>query len=553
MRKRGWKKVVALTLCGVMIGNSLIGMNSSVVYATEYEEDYVLEESEDSTEFSDEETVVVEEDSPVDNIEEAVTKEQESDVADTDEAAVENEELSAPEEVDEQLLQADMLEGGTYSVSAAFEVLDIINTQRKAAGLNELNMDLNLYNTAQVRAKEITAEFSHTRPDGTGCFTAFPPKQVSMGENIARGYTKASYVMNAWMNSSEHKANILKSNYKSVGIACYYVKEDTQYKYYWVECFGDTIDTAVFQDGDTITTRAPAIYNGVDYRNIYDFNFYINKYSDIARIYNNNPEGALAHFVNYGIKEGRQGCEEFNVTYYKNRYVDLRTVFGNDLSKYYMHYNNYGKNEGRNGKDACALKGYVTKLNGVDYSAVYNFNYYVNNNSDAAKYKNDDIGALAYFVNTGMAKCHQASESFDIVSYAYKYYDLRKAFKNNYSKYYIHYMNYGKKEGRIATGITKIQGGLTSYAGVDYSLVYNVGYYANRYSDLRKCFGFDDDAYIKHFVNYGMKEGRQATETFNVGIYKDRYSDLQQVFGSELQKYYIHYINYGYKEGRIGK
>ncbi|MGN0496596.1 MAG: hypothetical protein ACI4GW_10255 [Lachnospiraceae bacterium] len=296
------------------------------------------------------------------------------------------------------------------------------------------------------------------------------------------------------------------------------------------------------------------VYNGVDYSAVYDYNYYVTHHKDIWKVYGLDDTGALAHFVNYGMKEGRQGCEEFNVTYYKNRYVDLRNAFGKNLLLYYKHYMTSGKKEGRDGKKACtSIVGSVTKLNGVDYSAVYNYTYYLNKYGDIMKaYNGDDIAALTHFVNYGMKEGRQGCANFNVTSYAYKYYDLRKSYKNDKKKYYTHYMNYGRKEGRIATGTTTMQGGPVSYSGVNYSAVFNVGYYANKYADLRKVYGFDDVAYLKHFVNYGMKEGRQGSSDFNVNSYKNRYKDLQKAYGNDLMKYYLHYINYGKKEGRKG-
>ena len=92
----------------------------------------------------------------------------------------------------------------------------------------------------------------------------------------------------------------------------------------------------------------------------------------------------------------------------------------------------------------------------------------------------------------------------------------------------------------------------TSYVhnGIDYSLVFNPTFYANRYGDLKKAFGSDSKKLFNHFVQYGMKEGRVASVGFNVQAYKSRYLDLQNAFGSNLPKYYEHYIRYGEKEKR---
>lgn len=190
---------------------------------------------------------------------------------------------------------------------------------------------------------------------------------------------------------------------------------------------------------------------------------------------------------------------------------------------------------------------------GVDYSAVYDFDFYCNRYSDIKqKYSNDKRGALKHFVLYGMKSGRQAKASFNVQSYAYKYYDLRKLYKNDFPKYYLHYIKYGRNEGRIATGTTVMQGGLTYYKGVKYSDVYRVGFYAKKYPELRSRFGFDDAQYIAHFVNYGMKSGKQGSSEFNPFRYRTRYPYLKSKYGNDMKKYYYHYINVGKAQGRIG-
>ena len=92
----------------------------------------------------------------------------------------------------------------------------------------------------------------------------------------------------------------------------------------------------------------------------------------------------------WGMDEGRQAKATFNVYSYKNRYEGLREEFGSDLRAYYMHYINYGEREGRiatgyeNTTDTDTEteedKTYVTIYNGVDYSAVYDYSYYIAHN-----------------------------------------------------------------------------------------------------------------------------------------------------------------------------
>lgn len=103
----------------------------------------------------------------------------------------------------------------------------------------------------------------------------------------------------------------------------------------------DTI-SAVDRDGNRVTVD--------DYALIYDYNYYINKYTDLKAAYADDPEGAFQHFVLYGMYEGRQASENFNLQDYEKSYKDLQDAFGNDLHDYYIHYIEFGYNEGRNAK-----------------------------------------------------------------------------------------------------------------------------------------------------------------------------------------------------------
>ena len=152
-----------------------------------------------------------------------------------------------------------------------------------------------------------------------------------------------------------------------------------------------------------------------------------------------------------------------------------------------------------------------------------------------------------------MAEGRQAKADFDVFSYRNQYQDLRLAFGKDLKSYYFHYMNSGKKEGRTAAGVKVLQNPVTIYNGTDYSAVYDYNYYNSKYSDLKSAFKGDDIDLLVHFVNNGMKEGRQASKKFNVQIYKNNYTDLQQAFGNDLKPYYMHYIQNGKAEGRIAE
>lgn len=105
--------------------------------------------------------------------------------------------------------------------------------------LYALKRNASLERVAQVRAKELAQKYSHTRPNGSSCFTAYP-QLPARGENIASGQTTASVVTECWKETNEnyagqgHRRNMLDKNFNSVGIACYRANGKT----YWVQAFG---------------------------------------------------------------------------------------------------------------------------------------------------------------------------------------------------------------------------------------------------------------------------------------------------------------------------
>lgn len=127
------------------------------------------------------------------------------------EEAPPQEEPDAPEE-----------SGGVQEAAEA--VASLVHAARQDAGLSELELDADLCAAAQARAQEIAQSFSHTRPDGSSCFTILEEFGISYraaGENIAMGQRTPEEVMDGWMNSSGHRANILNGTFTSIGVGYY--------------------------------------------------------------------------------------------------------------------------------------------------------------------------------------------------------------------------------------------------------------------------------------------------------------------------------------------
>ncbi len=111
-------------------------------------------------------------------------------------------------------------------------VINAVNEQRVANGLSPLSHSTELSKAANIRAKEISVIFSHTRPDGSFWFTVSP---LAAGENMVKGYNTPDEMMQAWINGESYK-EMLAKEYKTIGVGCYY--DSNTDTYYWVQLFG---------------------------------------------------------------------------------------------------------------------------------------------------------------------------------------------------------------------------------------------------------------------------------------------------------------------------
>lgn len=117
------------------------------------------------------------------------------------------------------------------------QVLQLVNVERSKAGLSKLTMDSTLSAAAQKRAVEIETSFSHTRPNGTKFSTVLAEYGISYrtsGENLAYGQRSPEEVVNGWMNSPGHRANILNGNFNKIGIG---VHQGSNGTIYWSQLF----------------------------------------------------------------------------------------------------------------------------------------------------------------------------------------------------------------------------------------------------------------------------------------------------------------------------
>lgn len=121
------------------------------------------------------------------------------------------------------------------------EVIRLVNIERNAAGLSPLTESTVLDQAASVRCGEIMTVFSHTRPDGSSCFTALQEagaRYGRAGENIAIGQSSPSQVVQAWMDSPGHRANIMNEGFRYIGVSAR-PSNNGYGGYAWVQVFTD--------------------------------------------------------------------------------------------------------------------------------------------------------------------------------------------------------------------------------------------------------------------------------------------------------------------------
>lgn len=116
------------------------------------------------------------------------------------------------------------------------EVVTLVNKARSENGLSPLAYDWELSRVARYKSQDMHDKnyFSHTSPTYGSPFQmmkSFGIRYRSAGENIAKGQRTPEQVVNAWMNSSGHRANILNSSYTHIGVG--YVKDGN----YWTQMF----------------------------------------------------------------------------------------------------------------------------------------------------------------------------------------------------------------------------------------------------------------------------------------------------------------------------
>ncbi|HJV44348.1 MAG TPA: SafA/ExsA family spore coat assembly protein [Bacillota bacterium] len=119
------------------------------------------------------------------------------------------------------------------------QVIQLTNTERAKQGLSPLHANWELSRMARYKSQDMMNKdyFDHNSPTYGSPFDMMKEFGISFsyaGENIAAGQTTPAQVVNGWMNSPGHRANILNPNYTQIGVG---FAKGGSYGYYWTQEF----------------------------------------------------------------------------------------------------------------------------------------------------------------------------------------------------------------------------------------------------------------------------------------------------------------------------
>lgn len=142
------------------------------------------------------------------------------------------------------------------------------------------------------------------------------------------------------------------------------------------------------------------------------------------------------------------------------------------------------------------------------------------------------VAAVLLMGSTFSVNAAGLRDVFSAKYYADKYPDLKAAFGYDEEMLYKHFLEYGLKEGRNMSPILDVQE------------------YREKYADLDAAFGDNWDAYVEHFFDYGINENRDTGTNFDVKTYIEAYDDIKAAFGNDYSAVVEHFLTFGMEENR---
>ena len=372
------------------------------------------------------------------------------------------------------------------------------------------------------------------------------PKATAMSFGQCEEYTTASVYY-------DDEKDVKKSEFYSFPSAGFFPNTEMKLNEYWsiylTNAISGTARINFTYKGETYSGTNLMFENGYPV-----LNFKMpSKLQKIINSENTNiPGGTEIQVELVGLKDENLN----NITYrYTVNFFDMKSEMpssqevANLIFDYKFYADKYPDLKQAFGYNETALKNHWL-TNGIkegrQSSAVFDLKYYVYNNEDIKKaFGTNYNSAYNHFITIGFSELRPSSNE-----YYGKYYKNNNSDLKNFSAYNLmkHYMRFGKKEGRKATNvIDKTPIDITPYL-LDYNIY--ISYKNNK--DLKTAYGNNQTALKNHWKTFGIREGRIASIVFDAKYYLNKYPDLKKAFGNNYEKAYEHFIENGINEGRQG-
>ena len=282
-----------------------------------------------------------------------------------------------------------------------------------------------------------------------------------------------------------------------------------------------TYSVMVSNSGAAVTSDPATLTVGVVPAG-FDVSQYFVLNPEVAAEYGTDFYRAWLHYREHGIYEGEIFDDEFRVEEYLALYPDLAAVFGTNLGAALEHWLNIGRLEGRLGRIP------------LEFSAE---GYFARNPDVAAAVNRDPLAGWRHYWAYGIYGGRNFDDEFRAFEYLALNSDLQAAFLNDWRGATLHWLRYGRREGRLGR----------------IPLIFDVENYLGRYPDVAPSWGTYPSTVWLHFWLYGLDEGRVFDNEFRVDEYLALNPDVVAIIGNDRRKAFLHWVRYGRAEGRRGR
>jgi len=232
--------------------------------------------------------------------------------------------------------------------------------------------------------------------------------------------------------------------------------------------------------------------------------------------------GAWLYYRDVGVYDGEVYDDLFRPEEYLALYPELLAALGADLKKALVHWLAEGRIEGRLGRIP------------LEFDAA---GYFERNPDVAAAVGNNLILGWQHFWNYGIYEGRAYDDEFRAFEYLALNEDLQAAFLSDWRGATLHWLRYGRIEGRLGR----------------VPPIFDVDFYLMQYPDVEAVWGTYQSTVFLHYYFFGVFEARIFDNLFRVDEYIALNPDLQAVFGTDRRGAFMHWVRWGRSEGRPGR